>query len=77
MCEFFFVVTFLLVILCFRNKNPRSPTQEHVVGQAAELVQSCIFLVFVQSCTKCVRMYFLLDSNSGLFDSDLVVQVAS
>ena len=72
----FFVVTFLLVILYFRNKNPCSPTQEHVVGQAAELAQCCIFLVFVQSCTKCVRMYFLLDSNSGLFDSDLVVQVA-
>ena len=34
------------------------------------------FFVFVQSCTKCVRMYFLLDSNSGLFDSDLVEQVA-
>ena len=76
MCEGFFIVTFLLVILCFRNKNP-SPTQEHVVGQAAELAQCYIVLVFVQSCTKCVRMYFLLDSNSGLFDSDLVVQVAS
>ena len=72
----FFVVTFLLVILYFRNKNPCSPTQEHVVGQAAELAQCCSFFVFVQSCTKCVRMYFLLDSNSGLFDSDLVVQVA-
>ena len=75
MCDFFFCS--YIISFTFERGTPALQLKEHVMGQAAELAQRCMFLVFVQRCTKCVPTYFFLDSNSGQFDRDLVVQGAS
>ena len=70
----FFVLT--LLVLPLKKEHPLSNSKRRD-GPGSRSGTALYFLLFVQSCTKCVPTYFFPDSNSGLFDSDLVVQVAS
>ena len=49
-----------IISFTFERGTPALQLKEHVMGQAVELAHRCIFLVFVQKCTKCVPTYFFL-----------------